>query len=98
MFESNIWRSHMRDFKAFVRKHLTLVLPPHRELKVIDEIAAQLEDTYESARARGLSDEEAWQLVQRQVPDWTRIGADILAAEPAVVRLSQPRPGLISGG
>src|SRR5688572_1357814 len=98
MFQSNIWRSHMRDFKAFVREHLTsLVLPAERELKVVDEIAAQLEDAYESALARGLSDEEAWQLVQRQVPDWTRIAADILAAEPVAVRLSQPAPGPVAG-
>jgi predicted permease len=88
----------MRDFKAFVREHLTsLVLPPQRELKVVDELAAQLEDTYESARARGMSDEQAWQLVQRQVPDWTRVAGDIAAAEPAVVRLAQPGPGIIAG-
>jgi predicted permease len=88
----------MRDFKAFVREHLTsLVLPPQREIKVVDELAAQLEDTYESALARGLSDEEAWQVVQRQVPDWNRVARDILAAEPAAVRLAQPRPEPIRG-
>ena len=88
----------MREFKAFVREHLTaLVLPPQREIKVIDELAAQLEDAYESALARGLSDEDAWQVVQRQVPDWNRVAQDILAAEPAVVRLAQPRPGPIGG-
>jgi putative ABC transport system permease protein len=84
----------MRDFKAFVREHLSsLVLPVDRELKVVDEIAAQLEDSYESALARGLSDEEAWQVVRRQIPDWTGIAQDILSAEPAVVRLAQPTPG-----
>src|SRR5688572_3202749 len=98
MFQSNIWRSHMRDFKGFVREHLTsLVLPAGRELKVADELAAQLEDTYEAALARGLSDEQAWQLVQRQVPDWKRIADDILTAEPVVVRLSQPSPGPVAG-
>jgi len=47
----------MHDFKAFVREHLTsIALPPERELKVVDELAAQLEDTYESALARGLTE------------------------------------------
>ena len=50
----------MRDFKAFVREHLTsLVLSRERETKVVDELAAQLEDAYESALARGLSEIEA---------------------------------------
>ena len=88
----------MRDFKAFVRKHLTtVVLPPERELKVVDELAAQLEDRYESALARGLTEEEAWQAVQRQIPDWKRIADEILAAEPVVVKLFQPAPGPVAG-
>jgi predicted permease len=82
----------MRDFKAFVRQQLSSVsLPPHRETKVVDELAAQLEDTYESALARGRSEEDAWREVQRQIPDWTTIGAQLLAAEPAIVRLAHPR-------
>jgi predicted permease len=88
----------MPDFTAFVRQHLTsLVLAREREMKVVDELAAQLEDAYESAIARGLSENEAWQVVQSQVPDWTRIANDILDAEPAVVRLAQPKPGIIAG-
>jgi putative ABC transport system permease protein len=88
----------MRDFKTFVRQHLTsVVLPPQRELKVVEELAAQLEDAYDSALARGLSEEDAWQIVQRQIPDWKKVAEEILSAEPAVVKLSQPRPGLIAG-
>ena len=35
----------MRDFKAFVRGHLSsLVLPPHREIKMVEELAAQIEE------------------------------------------------------
>src|SRR5688572_943585 len=87
----------MPDFKAFVRQHLTsLVLPREREMKVVDELAAQLEEAYESALARGLPEKEAWQVVQRQVPDWNRIADDLLSAEPAVVRMAQPRPSVIA--
>jgi putative ABC transport system permease protein len=87
----------MHDFRAFVRQHLSSVaLPPQRELKVIDELAAQLEDAYESARGRGLSDEDAWREVQRQVPDWSRIGHALLEAEPAIVRLAQPDRGRLA--
>ena len=39
----------MRDFKSFVRQHVaSLRLPPDQEQKVIDEWAAELEDTLQS--------------------------------------------------
>jgi predicted permease len=86
----------MRDFREYVRRQLSsVVLPPQRELKVVEELAAQLEDAYESARARGLSDEAAWQDAQRQIPDWTTIGRELLDAEPAIVRLAQPGRGRV---
>ena len=78
----------MRDFKAFVQERLSsLTLPRQRELKIIEELAAQLEDSYDSLIAEGLSDEEAWNELQRQVPDWKRLGDELLETEP-VVRLS----------
>lgn len=88
----------MRDFKAYVREHLSsLVLPPERELKVVDELAAQLEDAYETALARGLPEHEAWNAVERQIPDWTVVADDILSAEPILVRLEQPTPRVVTG-
>ena len=81
----------MRDFKAFVRSYVEpLALPRHRELEIVEELVAQLEDSYESLLARGLSDEEAWNELQRHVPDWKTLGAELLDAEPAIVRFAQP--------
>ena len=82
----------MRDFKAFVRQHLApLALPPQRELDIVEELAAQIEDAYESLVAEGLSDDEAWNRLQRQVPDWKKLRDDLLEAEPVSVRLAHPR-------
>jgi hypothetical protein len=51
----------MPDFPAFVRQHLPeLALPQARERKIVEELAAQLEDAYDALRATGLSDDEAW--------------------------------------
>ena len=81
----------MRDFRAFVRSYVEpLALPRHRELEIVEELVAQLEDSYESLLARGLSDEEAWNELQRHVPDWKTLGAELLDAEPAIVRFAQP--------
>jgi putative ABC transport system permease protein len=81
----------MRDFKAFVRQHLSpLALPPQRELDIVEELAAQIEDAYESLVAEGLSDDEAWNRLQRQVPDWKKLRDDLLEAEPVGVRLAHP--------
>jgi predicted permease len=77
----------MRDFTAFVARHVTpLELPPAHEQKIVQEWAAQLEDVYEGLRAAGLSDSEAWLQVERQVPDWRGLADELLDAEPAVVR------------
>jgi hypothetical protein len=84
----------MRDFKGFVHEHLSpLALPRHRELKIVEELAAQIEDSYESLIAEGRSDEEAWNELQRQLPDWTTLRNELLEAEPVIVRLAQPERG-----
>ena len=46
----------MPDFLAFVRSHLEpLELPRQRELQIVEELAAQLEDAYRrTALARAL--------------------------------------------
>jgi putative ABC transport system permease protein len=81
----------MRDFTAFVRDHLEqLELPRHRELQIVEELAAQLEDAYDALLARGLSDDEAWRELQRGLPEWRTFAAQVLEAESAFVRVSQP--------
>ncbi len=88
----------MRDFKAFVRQHLSpLGLPRQHELKIVEELAAQLEDSYESLIAEGLSAEEAWNELQRQLPDWKTIGDELLDAEPVIVKLANPERGPLAG-
>src|SRR5688500_11066877 len=84
----------MRDFKRFVHEHLSsLALPRRRELKIVEELAAQIEEAYESLVAEGRSDEEAWNELQRQIPDWKTLRAELLEAEPVIVRMAQPEPG-----
>jgi putative ABC transport system permease protein len=88
----------MRDFRAFVRKHLPpLALPRHRELKIVEELAAQIEDSYHALLAEGLSDEDAWTEAQRQIPDWKTLAEELLDAEPVIVKLAQPQRGIAPG-
>lgn len=88
----------MRDFKAFVRGHLpSLALPRQRELEIVEELAAQLEDAYEFFIAEGRSDEEAWNELQHQIPDWQALGDELLDAEPVVVRMAHPGRGPLAG-
>src|SRR5918999_2470691 len=79
----------MPDFKTFVQQHVArLALPASRERKVVEEWAAQLEDLYEGLRADGLSEEEAWRELERQVPDWDALGGELLDAEPVLLRVA----------
>src|SRR6185295_16248777 len=88
----------MRDFKAFVRGHLSsLALPRERESKIVEELAAQIEESYESLVAGGCSDEEAWNELQRQIPDWRTLGKELLEAEPVIVRLAHAEHGPFAG-
>lgn len=87
----------MRDFKAFVREHLaSLDLPRGREVKIVEELAAQLEESYESLVAAGRSDEEAWKELQRQLPAWDTLRHELLDAEPVIVRFAQSERPLAS--
>jgi predicted permease len=88
----------MRDFTRFVREHLSsLALPQDRERKIVEELAAQLEDSYDALLADGLSDEDAWNEVRRHMPDAHTLGDELLAAEPVLVRLAQPERGPLAG-
>jgi hypothetical protein len=88
----------MPDFQALVRQHLPeLALPQARDRKIVEELAAQLEDAYDALRATGLSDDEAWRELQRQLPDGGVIADALLDAEPAILRLAQPEHGRLPG-
>jgi hypothetical protein len=88
----------MHDFRRFVRRELgPLGLPSDREQKIVDEWAAQLEDIYDALRADGLSDEEAWLELQRQLPDKHVLGRDLVDAEPPLSRIANPERGPFAG-
>jgi putative ABC transport system permease protein len=88
----------MPDFKAFVRDHLSsLALPRHRELKIVDELSAQLEESYESLVAQGLSADEAWNELRRHMPDWKTIRDELLEAESVIVRLADAERRPLAG-
>jgi putative ABC transport system permease protein len=88
----------MPDFRRFVRDRLgPLGLPSDREQKIVDEWAAQLEDIHDALRADGLSDEEAWRELQRQLPDEYALGRDLVDAEPPLSRIANPERGPFAG-
>jgi putative ABC transport system permease protein len=72
----------VRDWHAFVRDRLHLPgLKPERESRIVRELAAQLEDFYQDARANGASDAEADAYAARQVEDWDRFAQDVSRAD-----------------
>ena len=84
----------MRDWTAFVRSHLSLPeLTPEREARIVREIAAQLEDFYREALARGATEAEADAHARAQIRDWDRMARDLRHADrrharPRLERLS----------
>jgi putative ABC transport system permease protein len=72
----------VRDWESFVRDRLRLPgLKPEREARIVRELAAQLEDFYQDARAEGASDEDADAYAARQVEDWDRFAHDVSRAD-----------------
>ena len=58
------WRHH-------VRKQLPpLEVSAERESEIVDELAVQLETTFDRAKAHGATDDEAMRRAQAEVPDW----------------------------
>ena len=79
----------MRDWTAYVRAHLALPeLTPEREARIVRELAAQLEDFYREARARGASDPDADAFARAQITDWRRMARDLRQAD---ARNARPR-------
>ncbi len=72
----------MRDWQAFVRAQLSLpALSPEREARIVREVAAQVEDFYQDALARGLSDEDADAYARGQVTDWPALARAVERAD-----------------
>jgi putative ABC transport system permease protein len=77
----------VRDWTGFVRAHLQLPqLAPERESRIVRELAAQLEDFYREALARGLTDDAADALAATQITDWDRMARDLRQADARHVR------------
>jgi putative ABC transport system permease protein len=98
----------VRDWSAFVRARLTLPqLTPEREARIIREIAAQLEDFYREAIARGETEAQADAYARRQVSDWERMARDLRVADRphvrprlerltnAIEQIAEPRRGVL---
>jgi predicted permease len=85
------------DWRAYVRRRLpALSAPPEREIEIVDELATQLEATYERERRNGAAHEAARAAAEGEVPDWSALGQTLTVIEPA--RPQQQIPGRVSGG
>src|SRR5687768_3914065 len=81
----------MRDWTAYVRAHLKLpALTPEREAHIVRDLAAQLEDFYREALARGASEPDADAHARAQIRDWDRMARDVADADR---RHARPRAG-----
>jgi putative ABC transport system permease protein len=56
-------------------------LTPERELRIVRELAAQLDDFYREALARGLSEADAEAYARDQIRDWDRMAQDVWLAD-----------------
>jgi hypothetical protein len=62
----------MRDWQKFVQSQLAgLNLAPGAKADVIEELAAHLEEAYESLRGAGVAEHDAARRALAQVPDWS---------------------------
>ena len=93
----------MRDWQAYVRRHLQLPdLMPAREARIVREVATQLEDVYRDALTRGRDDEQADAEARAQIPDWAALARDVRRADgphlqPRLARAAEAlasRPGV----
>ncbi len=85
------------NWRQYVREQLPpLQVPAERESEIVDELAQQLEATFDRARAGGATDEEARARALAEVPDWQALAATLGRIErPAT---SPPALGAGPGG
>ncbi len=72
----------MRNWEQYVREQLSLPeLTPERESRIARELAAQLEDFYRDAIARGASEAQADAHARAQIRDWPSFAAEVRRAD-----------------
>lgn len=82
----------MRDWEALVRRHLDLPeMRDHREERMVSELATHLEDVFDDALRRGVTEEEAEALVMRELGDREDAARELIRSEPAHIRASANR-------
>ena len=70
------------NWREYVRTHLpALDVPGPREAEIVEELAVQLESTYDRARARGANEEDAIRIAIAEVPDWTAFASTVRTIE-----------------
>ena len=85
------------DWRAYVRGRLPrLEVSAEREIEIVDELAAQLEATFERARREGLDHDAAMARVAIEVPDWNALAGKIGSIERRLA--PPPVPGASAGG
>ncbi len=83
------------------RRYVRTQLPPlnvsaERENEIVDELALQLETTFERARADGAAEDAAMRRALAEVPDWQALAATLGRIERP--HLQPPAAGAGSGG
>lgn len=68
----------MPDWKKIVQEHLpAAVLQTAKALEVVAELAGHLEETYEDARSRGMTEADAMKFALQEVNDWNILAKQI---------------------
>ncbi len=84
----------MPDFRSEIRARLTsLGLSPAREAEIADELAQHLEDEYEQALSRGLSEDEAERAVLADLNVADSLGRELKGVERRVPQNPVPMMG-----
>jgi len=86
------WRHHVR-----VRLGPRAV-PPEHEIDIVEELAGQLEATYDRARARGDTHEAAMAEAGEEVPDWAALARGLAVARPTARTRPEPPAAVAEGG
>ncbi len=85
------------NWREYVRSQLPpLPVAAEREIEIVDELASQLESSYERARANGASDDEARRLAMSEVPDWRAFARTVTSVERSIA--PPPSIGAPGGG
>jgi putative ABC transport system permease protein len=85
------------NWRDYVRSHLPpLAVSAERESEIVEELAIQLESTYERARAAGAAEPDAVARALAEVPDWQALARTLGRIERT--GSPPPAPGAGSGG